>query len=55
MECYACQERIEDDEWVIPLKTYRAAYRGDEFALNADETCETIIHADCLTILNDSS
>jgi len=46
--CYACEEEITDGEWVIPLETYEATYFGDELTLNADETVETIIHAECL-------
>lgn len=47
-ECFACGEIIEGGEWVIPLKTFKAVYWGGDFALNQDETVETIIHADCL-------
>lgn len=48
--CYICEDRIEEHDWVIPFETYRATYFGDDeqISLNADDTVETVIHADCL-------
>jgi len=46
--CYACGDRINDGDWVIPLDTYEARRRGGEIVLNEDNTLETLVHAECL-------
>lgn len=46
--CYACEEEIEEGDWVIPLETFKAAYRGEELVLDQDNTVETVIHTECL-------
>jgi hypothetical protein len=49
--CYSCKEEIENGDWVVPLETYRAIYRGesDDVALDADDTVETLVHLKCIT------
>lgn len=49
-DCYACEDPIEDGDWVIPLDTYEAKYLGDrdKIVLNKSNTLETVVHAECL-------